>query len=138
MSTGMVATDYPLLDAFWTVLWIFGFFLWVWLVIAVFADIIRSHDLSGWGKAAWTALIIFLPLFGVLLYLIARGGSMQERSVRQAEDQEAAFRDYVKQTASNGATGSVDQLNKLADLKSRGIITEEEFQSEKAKVLSPR
>jgi ABC-type multidrug transport system fused ATPase/permease subunit len=132
----MLATSYPLLDAFLTTLWIFGFFLWIWLVIAVFADIIRSRDLSGWGKAAWTILIVLLPLFGVLIYLIARGGSMHERSARQAEEQEAAFRNYVKQTASNGATGTADELAKLADLKARGVITEEEFQREKAKALS--
>jgi ABC-type multidrug transport system fused ATPase/permease subunit len=132
----MLATSYPLLDAFLTTLWIFGFFLWIWLVIAVFADIIRSRDLSGWGKAAWTILIVLLPLFGVLIYLIARGGSMHERSARQAEEQEAAFRNNVKQTASNGATGTADELAKLADLKARGVITEEEFQREKAKALS--
>jgi hypothetical protein len=132
----MLATSYPLLDAFLTTLWIFGFFLWIWLVIAVFADIIRSRDLSGWGKAAWTILIVLLPLFGVLIYLIARGGSMHERNARQAEEQDAAFRNYVKQTASNGATGTADELAKLTDLKARGVITEEEFQREKAKALS--
>jgi ABC-type multidrug transport system fused ATPase/permease subunit len=132
----MLAASYPLLDAFLTILWVFGFFLWIWLVIAVFADIIRSRDLSGWGKAAWTIVVIVLPLFGVVTYLIARGGKMHERQLRDSQDQEAAFRDYVKNVAGDGTTSPADELAKLAALRDRGVITNEEFEREKAKALS--
>jgi hypothetical protein len=129
-----IATSYPLLDAFWTILWIFLFFIWIWLLIIVFSDIFRSRDLSGWGKALWCLFIIIIPWIGVLVYLIARGGSMHDRQLQTAQQQEAAFRDYVQQAATSG--DPADQLQKLADLRDRGVITEEEFQQQKAKVLA--
>ena len=129
----MIGTSYPLLDAFLTMLWIFLFIIWIWLLIMVFGDIFRSHDLGGWGKALWVIGIIIFPFLGVLLYLIVRGGKMQERQVRYAQTQEAAFRDYVRDTASTGDTA--DQLAKLADLRDRGVISEEEFAAAKAKAL---
>jgi Short C-terminal domain len=137
MAPLFAATSYPLLDAFWTILWIFGFFIWIWLAIAVFSDIFRSHDLSGWAKGLWTVGIIILPLFGVLVYLIARGGKMHERQVAAAQRQEQAFRDYVKEAASTAGDGgsSADQLSKLASLREQGVINEDEFQREKAKIL---
>jgi hypothetical protein len=132
----MIATSYPLLDAFLTMLWIFLFIIWIWLLIMVFADIFRSHDLGGGGKALWVIGIIIFPLLGVLLYLIIRGGKMHERQLQYAQAQEAAFRDYVKETAASSSAGTADQLAKLADLRDRGVLTEEEFQQEKAKALS--
>jgi hypothetical protein len=131
----VIASSYPLLDAFWTILWLVGFFVWIWLLIVVFADIIRSHDLSGWGKALWTLGIIIFPLMGVLLYLIVRGGGMHERQAQQAQAANAAMRDYIRQTAGGSATGTADELAKLADLRDRGVISDEEFQQEKAKAL---
>ena len=131
----MIATSYPLLDAFLTMLWIFLFIIWIWLLIMVFSDIFRSHDLGGWGKALWVIGIIIFPLLGVLLYLIVRGGKMHERQIQTAQAQEAAFRDYVQQTAAS-STGTADQLAKLADLRDRGVLTDAEFQQEKAKALS--
>jgi uncharacterized membrane protein YcjF (UPF0283 family) len=116
----------------------FALFIWIWLVIGVFTDIIRSHDLSGWGKALWVVAIIVLPFIGVLIYLIARGGKMQERAANQAQAQDDAFRDYVKHSAGNGATGSADQLATLADLRERGVISEAEFEQQKSKVLAAR
>jgi ABC-type multidrug transport system fused ATPase/permease subunit len=129
----MIATSYPLLDAFLTMLWIFLFIIWIWLLIMIFSDIFRSRDLGGFAKAVWVIGIIIFPLIGVLLYLIVRGGSMHERQARYAQAQEAAFRDYVRETASSGDTA--DQVSKLADLRDRGVITEEEFQQGKAKAL---
>lgn len=129
----MIATSYPLLDAFLTMLWIFLFIIWIWLLIMIFSDIFRSHDLGGFAKAAWVIGIIIFPLIGVLLYLIVRGGKMHERQLRYAQAQEAQFRDYVRETAGTGDTA--EQLTKLADLRDRGVITDEEFQQGKAKAL---
>jgi ABC-type multidrug transport system fused ATPase/permease subunit len=131
----MIASSYPLLDAFWTMLWFFGFFIWIWLLIIVFSDIFRSHDLSGWGKAFWTLGIFIVPFFGVLIYLIARGGKMHERAVRQAQAQDDAFKAYVAQAATSSG-GTADQLTKLADLRQSGALTEEEYQQAKSKLLA--
>jgi hypothetical protein len=130
----MLAYSYPLLGVFWTMLWLFLFIIWIWILIAIFVDIFRSHDIGGFAKALWVIFIIILPLLGVLIYLIARGGKMQERATRDAAKQEQEFKGYVQQVASEG--GTADQLAKLADLKDRGVLSEEEFQAQKAKVLS--
>jgi len=132
----MIASSYPLLDAFLTMLWIFLFIIWIWLLIMVFSDIFRSRDLSGWGKGLWCFGIIILPWLGVLIYLIARGGKMHERQIEAAQAQEQAFRSYVQETAASTSGGSADQLAKLADLRDRGVITEAELQQEKAKALA--
>ena len=126
--------SYPLLGAFWTILEIFLWVLWIWVLIYVFIDIFRSHDLSGWAKALWFIFVLFIPLIGVLVYLIARGGSMQERARQQAQQQDQQFRAYVQDAAGSGNTA--DQLTKLAELRDRGVITPEEFEREKAKVLT--
>jgi ABC-type multidrug transport system fused ATPase/permease subunit len=126
--------SYPLLDAFWTILEIFLWVIWFWILITVFVDIFRSHDLSGTAKALWFLFVLILPLIGVLVYLIARGGSMHERMVRQAKDQDAQVRSYLQQAV--GPQSTADQLTKLADLRDRGVITEAEFEREKAKVLA--
>jgi hypothetical protein len=126
--------SYPLLGAFWTILEVFLWVLWIWILIYVFIDIFRSHDLSGWGKALWFLFVLFIPLIGVLVYLIARGGKMQERAQRDARQQEQDFRSYVQEAA--GSATPADQLAKLADLRERGVISAEEFEREKAKVLA--
>ena len=131
----MLAYDYPLLSVFWTMLWIFLFVIWIWLLIAVFADIFRSHDIGGVAKTLWVLFIIILPFLGVFVYLIARGGKMQERAVQRAADQEKAFRGYVQDVAAS-SSGSADELAKLADLKAKGVITDAEFETQKAKILS--
>jgi len=126
--------SYPLLGAFWTVLEIFLWILWIWVLIYVFIDIFRSHDLSGWAKALWFLFVLFIPLIGVLVYLIARGDKMHERAVQQAQQQDQEARRYIQQAAAQG--NSADQLAKLADLRDRGVITADEFEREKAKVLA--
>jgi Short C-terminal domain/Phospholipase_D-nuclease N-terminal len=130
----MLAYTYPLLSIFWTMLEFFLFFLWIWLLIIVFSDIFRSHDMGGLAKALWVLFVIIIPYLGVLIYLIARGGSMHERAEAQAAQQQKAFDSYVKQAA--GGSSSADELTKLADLKSKGVITDAEFESQKAKLLS--
>ena len=127
--------SYPLLGAFWTILEIFLWVLWIWVLIYVFIDIFRSHDLSGWAKALWFIFVLFIPLIGVLVYLIARGDSMHQRAVQQAQQQDKQFRQYV-QDAAGGSQTPADQLTKLAELRDRGVITAEEFERQKAKVLA--
>jgi len=129
------SSSYPLLDAFWTIFVIFLWVIWIWILITVFIDIFRSHDLSGGAKALWFLFVLFIPLIGVLAYLIVRGGSMHERSVRQAQQQEEAVRDYIRATAEPSGSAA-DQLERLASLRDRGVITAEEFDREKAKVLA--
>jgi hypothetical protein len=132
----MLASSYPLLDAFWTMLIFVGFFLWIWVAIYVFSDIFRSHDMNGWVKALWIVGIFVLPLLGVLLYLIVRGQKMREHAVTDAAAQEKATREYIQSVTANGASSSAEEISKLAALRDSGAITEAEFQSEKAKVLA--
>ena len=127
--------SYPLLGAFWTIFEIFLWVLWIWVLIYVFIDIFRSRDLSGWAKALWFIFVLFIPLIGVLVYLIARGGKMHERAVQEAQQQDQAFRAYV-QDAAGSQSNTADQLSKLADLRDRGVITPQEFESQKAKILA--
>ena len=126
--------SYPLLGAFWTILEIFLWVLWIWVLIYVFIDIFRSHDLSGWAKALWFIFVLFIPLIGVLVYLIARGDSMHERAVQEAKQEDREARRYIQDAA--GAPSTADQLSKLADLRERGVITADEFEREKAKILA--
>jgi hypothetical protein len=130
----VLAYDYPLLGVFWTMLWFFLFFIWIWILITIFADIFRSQDMGGWAKAGWTIFVIVLPFLGVLIYLIARGKSMQDRAAQRAAQQEQDFRGYVQEAAAGSS--SADQLSKLADLKEQGVLTDTEFEAEKAKILS--
>jgi ABC-type multidrug transport system fused ATPase/permease subunit len=129
----MLAYTYPLADLFGTMLGVFVFVIWFWLLIIIFSDIFRSRDMGGGAKALWVLFVIILPFLGILVYLIARGGKMHERAEQAAQQQQQAFDDYVKQTA--GSSSNVDQLAKLADLKQNGTITDAEFEAQKAKLL---
>jgi heme exporter protein D len=131
----MLAYDYPLLGVFWTMLWFFLWFAWLFLLFRVFADIFRSDDMGGWAKALWSLFVIFLPFLGVLVYVIARGHKMTERDIAQAQQNEAQFRSYVQEAAGSGG-GTADELAKLADLKAKGVLTDDEFAQQKAKLLS--
>jgi len=128
------SNSYPLLNAFWTIVMIFLWVIWFWILITIFIDLFRSHDLSGWAKAAWFIFILLIPLVGVLVYLIVRGGKMHEHQVRDAQAQDQEFRRYVQEAA--GSPSSADELAKLADLRDRGVITAEEFDRQKAKILA--
>ena len=136
----MLAYDYPLLGLFWTMLW---FFLWIAWLVALFqiiGDIFNSDDLGGWGKAIWLIFVILLPLLGVLIYLIACGGGMQRRAIEKARASREAYEPISAETAvaapAAGGGGSADELVKLADLRDRGVITADEFERQKAKVLA--
>ena len=128
--------SYPLLGAFWTIFMIFLWVIWIWVLIWVFIDIFRSRDLSGWAKALWFLFVLFIPIIGVLVYLIARGDSMSERAAQQAQHQDQEFRGYVQEAAADSPASTADQLAKLADLRDRGVIAAGEFESQKAKVLA--
>ena len=136
MSLAAASSNYPVLDIFWSILEFFLWVIWIWLLIWIFIDIFRSHDLSGWAKALWFLFVLIIPLVGVLVYLIVRGGSMHERAVRQAQHQDDAFRHYVQQAAASSPASTADQLTKLADLRDRGVISGEEFDREKQKLLA--
>ncbi|HSF87697.1 MAG TPA: SHOCT domain-containing protein [Acidimicrobiia bacterium] len=124
----------PILDVFWSMLWFFLFIAWIWVLIAVIADIFRSDDLGGLSKALWTIFIIIVPWLGVLIYLIARGDKMADRQVQAAAAQERAARAYIQDAA--GASSTADELAKLTELKNAGALTDAEFQAQKAKLLA--
>jgi len=130
--------DYPLLNLFLTMLYFFLWIAWLFLLFRIILDIFRSHDLGGWGKAGWTILILFVPFLGVLIYLIARGSSMQERDMQQARESRQAMDKYITETVKGAApsTSPVDELTKLADLHKSGAINDDEFAAMKAKVLA--
>jgi ABC-type multidrug transport system fused ATPase/permease subunit len=130
----VLAYTYPLLDLFGTMLGLFVFIIWFWLLVVIFGDIFRSHDMGGGAKALWVIFVIVFPFLGILIYLIARGGKMHERAAQQAQQSQQAFDTYVKEAA--GTTSSADQLAKLADLKEKGVITDAEFDAQKAKLLA--
>ena len=136
MSLGASSSSYPLLNIFWSMFIFFLWVIWIWILIWIFIDIFRSNDLSGWAKALWFLFVLFIPVIGVLVYLIARGGSMHERATQQAQQEDAEFRGYVQQAAASSPASTADQLAKLADLRDRGVISAEDFEREKAKVLA--
>ena len=132
----MLAYDFPLLSLMWTM---FVFFLWIAWIIILFrtiVDIFKSADLSGVGKAAWLLFVVIIPWLGVLVYLIARGNKMVEREMNQAAQQQQAFDEYVRQTAGTAGGGTAAELAQLADLKEKGVLTDEEFAAQKAKLLA--
>ena len=126
---------YPLLNLFWTMLWLFLWILWIFLLFRIIVDVFRSDDMGGWAKAGWVIFLIILPFLGVLVYLIARGGSMHKRDIAQAKAADAATRQYIQQAAGS-TTSSAEELHKLADLRDRGVLTPEEFEAQKAKILA--
>ena len=128
----VIAADYPFLDILWTMIIFFSWVIWIWIVITVFADLFRRHDISGWGKAAWVVFVIVVPFLGVLVYLIAQHDGMRDRSMQQAEGQKQAFDQYVRETAGGSAT----EIAKAKELLDSGAITQAEFDALKAKALA--
>ena len=116
-----------------TVVEVFLFIAWFWILISVLGDLFRDHELSGWAKAAWALFLILAPFLGVFVYLIARGQGMRDRAIKEQADARKHLEEYVKQTA---GSSPVDELHKLSDLKQRGDISKGEFEREKARLLS--
>ncbi len=130
----MIASEFGTGQVFWSMLWFFLFFIWIWLLITVFADIFRSRDLGGFAKTIWTLFVIVAPYLGVFVYLIARGHKMSEHALEAAQAQDAAARAYIQQAAGTAASPA-DELARLADLKAQGVIDEAEFARLKANVV---
>jgi hypothetical protein len=127
--------SYPLLNVFWTIFEVFLWVTWFWILITVFIDIFRSHDLSGGAKALWFLFVLVIPLIGVVAYLIIRGAGMHERTAQVMQARDAAYDSYLAQVG-GPSSSTADQLTKLADLRDRNVISDQEFDQEKAKVLS--
>jgi Phospholipase_D-nuclease N-terminal/Short C-terminal domain len=130
----VIGADYPFLDVLWTMLVIFAWVIWFWLLITVFGDLFRRRDISGWGKAAWIIFVILLPYLGVFVYLIAQHQGMADRNVEQAQAAQSQFDDYVKGVAAtSGPAGEIEKAKQLLD---SGAISQAEYDSLKAKALS--
>ena len=133
----MLAYDYPAMGIFWSMLWFFVWITWLMLLFRVIGDIFRSHDLGGGAKALWLFVVIVMPFLGVFIYMIARGRAMSQHDMDAARARDEQMKAYVQQvTASNGSTGSADELAKLAELNRSGVLTDAEFAQEKAKILA--
>jgi hypothetical protein len=128
----MLAADYPFLDVLWTMLVIFLWIIWFWLLITVFADLFRRRDISGWVKTIWIIFVILLPFLGVFVYLIAQHDGMAERNIKQMQAQQAATDDYIR-SVSGGAAGEIEKAKGLLD---SGAITQAEFDAIKQKALA--
>jgi len=123
------------LEFFWLMLWFFLWIIWIWLLIKVFADIFRSET-SGWAKAGWMIFVLVLPYLGVFVYLITQGKAMAERDVATAQAIQKAQRDYIRDAAGTGGGGVASELEKLAGLRDKGVISADEFEAQKAKLLT--
>jgi hypothetical protein len=131
----VLAADYPFLDVLWTMLVIFAWVIWFWLLIVVFGDLFRRHDIGGGKKVVWLIFVIFLPFIGVFAYLIANSDGMAQRSAERAEAQKAQFDDYVRTTAGGGG-GAAAEIDKAKQLLDSGAISQQEFDAIKAKALA--
>jgi hypothetical protein len=129
-----LAADYPFLDILWTLLVLFAWVIWFWLLIIVFSDLFSRHDISGWGKAGWILLLVVLPYLGVFIYMIAQGAHMAERRAQRSQAARTEFDDYVKTVAAPG--GAAAEIEKAKQLLDSGAITQAEFDSIKAKALA--
>jgi hypothetical protein len=129
----MLAADYPFLDILWTMLIFFAWVIWFWILITVFADIFRRHDIGGGSKVLWSIFVIALPFLGVFIYLLTQNDGMVERKQRDAEAAQGQFNDYVRTVASSG--GAAGEIEKAKQLLDSGAITQSEFEAIKAKAL---
>ena len=126
----------PLFDVIWSIFIFFLFIAWIWVLIGTITDIFRSDDLNGLAKGLWVLAIIVVPWLGVLAYLIIRGQGMTERNAKVAADAEKLRREYIREVVASPSDASIaDELTKLAGLKEKGVITDAEFEAQKAKIL---
>jgi hypothetical protein len=128
-----LAADYPFLDVLWTMLVFFAWVAWFWLIIVIATDVFRRQDIGGGKKAVWLLFILFVPLVGVLSYLIANNDAMTRRNLEQARSQQAQFDDYVRDVAG----GPASEIAKAKELLDSGAITQAEFEAIKTKAMAP-
>jgi hypothetical protein len=132
----VVIAEFTLGHALLTTLSIFFFVIWIWILITILSDLFRDHELSGWWKAVWVLFLVVIPFLTALIYLIARGNGMRERTIQAQADAKKEFDSYVRQAATaGGGASTADELTKLSALKANGTITDDEFQAQKAKLL---
>ena len=129
-----LAAEFGTGQVLWSIFWFFLFFMWIWLIISIFSDIMRAHNMSGWTKAFWLLLIIFTPYLGVFIYLIANGRKMNERAIQQVQAHQEASNAYIRQVAGTG-TSIADELKNLAELHSAGTLSDDEYAKIKAKII---
>jgi hypothetical protein len=130
----LLASSYPFLEVFWTMLIFFAFFIWIWILFTVFADLFRRDDVSGWGKAGWIIFVIVLPYLGVFVYLVAEHKGMTERTIRQQEAAKTQMDQYVQSAA--GQSDPAAQIAKAKGLLDQGAISQSEFDQIKQKSLA--
>ena len=130
----MVFADFGLGEALLLALEIFFFVIWIWILITILSDLFRDHELSGWAKAAWVLFLVFIPFLTALIYLIARGNGMRDRTIKAQADAKKHFDEYVREQAHAGSPA--DELHKLNELKEKGAISSDEFEQAKAKILA--
>jgi Phospholipase_D-nuclease N-terminal len=130
----LIASSYPFLEVFWTMLIFFGFVVWLWILFTVIGDVFRRRDLSGWGKVGWIIFIVLLPYLGVFVYLIAEHNGITERAVERQQEMQGEVSDYVKSVAGGGDPS--DQIAKGKTLLDQGTITQVEFEQIKVKALA--
>jgi hypothetical protein len=128
-----IAEDFGTGQVFLSMLWFFLFFIWIWILITIISDLFRDHELSGWAKAAWVLFLVFIPFLTALIYLIARGSGMRDRTIKAQADAKKHFDEYVQTQAHSTPA---DELHKLNDLKEKGALSAEEFDKAKAKLLA--
>ena len=131
----IVGYDYPVLGFFWSVLILFIWIAWIFLLFRVFVDVFRNHEMGGFVKALWIIFVLFVPFLGVLVYVIVHGNSMAKRDIQQAQQQQQAFDSYVRETAGSGSS-TAEEIAKLAKLNEQGVLTDAEFAAQKAKLLA--
>ncbi|GGS28599.1 membrane protein [Streptomyces humidus] len=134
-SSVNLAYDFPVLGAFWAIMWFFLWIMWFVLLFRVVFDIFRDDDLSGWAKTGWLLFTIVLPFLGVFVYVIARGKDMGKREQRHAQAKEEQTQRYIRETVAGAGTSEADELAKLSEIRARGDITDDEYRRAKEKVL---
>jgi len=129
-----LAADYPFLDVMWTMLVFFGWVIWFWLLITVFGDVFRRHDISGWTKTLWSIFVILTPFLGVFVYLISQSKGMNERNLAAAQNARQQTDDYIRTVAT--ADDPAAQIAQAKQLLDSGAINSQEFESLKQKALA--
>ena len=132
----VLAADWGVGQVLYSFIWFVLFFIWIWLAITVFADIFRSHDLSGVTKALWVITVIVFPYVGVLVYLIVRGHRMNERALEAARARDAAMRAYIRDAAQSSRTDQTDDLARLTTLREHGVIDDAELERLRSKIMA--